>query len=398
MMGAQFKFIHCSDLHLDTPFKRISFYSRELGDRMVESAFQALDAVVDKAIEEKVDFIIFSGDIFDIEFSTPRSRMRFAEAIERAKVRCYIGYGNHDFERKWEKSIPFPSNAVVFPEHAVNIPYPDEENKLTDVIGISHSVKEEGRDLTRDIRGTDAFSIAVVHCDVDTASEGRRYAPCRLDDLLNKNIDYWALGHIHKRAILYESPYVVYPGNTQGRSSKETGAKGAYLVTVNNNKVTDLEFFRTGPILWTDVTADIADKDMNGLVDNISKNSVPGSFLKLSITGHGDLDHTVRLEQESFIDIVERRTGCKVASLDIGSVPQIDINERRRTGDFTSALISEADQIMKMSRDELIALICSTKASLSIRGMFEDMDDQELRQMVYDAQISLLERMTGAGI
>lgn len=379
---------------MDTPFKNISEYGPELGSKMVDSAFEALDRIVDRAISEKVDFVIFSGDIFDTDHSTPRSRYLFAEAIKRAGVRCYIAYGNHDYKRKWEDSIPLPPNAVVFPEHAVNIPYPDEENKIADVIGISHSVKEEGRDLTEDIAGSSDFSIAVVHCDLDTVSEGRRYAPARLSSLMHKKIDYWALGHIHKRNIIHKFPHVVYPGNTQGRSPKETGDKGAYLVTVSNGVVEDMEFFRTGPMLWEDAEQDITGKTMDSLLSEISEKVERGSFLKLRITGRSDLDRMIRLQQQVFKDLVERKTGCRIARLDIGSGPLIDMDQRRSTGDFTSAVISSGDIFAGMERDQLISAICGTKASVSVRHIFEAMTDEELQEMVRDARTSLVERLT----
>jgi len=394
-MGANFKFIHCSDLHLDTPFKRISSYDPALGERMIRSSFDALDNIIYKAISERVDFILFAGDIFDRKFSTPRSRYYFAEAVRRSGIRCYIAYGNHDHERKWEESIPFPPNAIVFPDHPVNIPYPDEENKTADVIGVSHSVKEESRDLTADISGSPAFSIAVVHCDLDTASEGKRYAPCRLGDLLEKDIDYWALGHVHTRNIVHTFPHVVYPGNTQGRSINETGEKGAYLVTVEDGKVAEMEFFVTGTILWSEIEVSITGKDLNSLMDEIASKTSSGSFVRLVITGQGPLDMMVRLERESFTEMVERRTGCVVADIEIRCAPDMDLNERRKVGDFISAVINESDAIFGMTRDELILTICGTKASLSVRDIFEGMSDEELKEMVSDARASLLERLTG---
>ena len=45
-------------------------------------------------------------------------------------------------------------------------------------------------------------------------------------DLYEKQFDYWALGHIHKRTILSEDPPIIYPGNIQGRNKKEIGVKG----------------------------------------------------------------------------------------------------------------------------------------------------------------------------
>ena len=61
-------------------------------------------------------------------------------------------------------------------------------------------------------------------------AEHNRYAPFQIRELKEKQFDYWALGHIHKREILLEEPYIVYPGNIQGRHRKEIGEKGAYLI------------------------------------------------------------------------------------------------------------------------------------------------------------------------
>jgi DNA repair protein SbcD/Mre11 len=63
---------------------------------------------------------------------------------------------------------------------------------------------------------------------------GRRYAPCTVDDLRRFGYDYWALGHIHAAEIVSRDPWIVFPGNLQGRSVRETGAKGAVRVTVED--------------------------------------------------------------------------------------------------------------------------------------------------------------------
>ena len=74
MMGASFRFIHCADLHLGSSFTGLSSSDAVLGQRMRDSLFTALDAIVEKAIDEKVDFVIFSGDIFDTSNETPLTR------------------------------------------------------------------------------------------------------------------------------------------------------------------------------------------------------------------------------------------------------------------------------------------------------------------------------------
>ena len=65
----------------------------------------------------------------------------------------------------------------------------------------------------------------------------RRMRPCTVNELRAKGYDYWALGHVHTHEVLATSPHVVYSGNTQGRHARETGAKGAVVVEVEDGRV-----------------------------------------------------------------------------------------------------------------------------------------------------------------
>jgi DNA repair exonuclease SbcCD nuclease subunit len=197
---------------------------------------------------------------------------------------------------------------------------------------------------------------------------------------------------------VHRDPYVVYPGSTQGRNIKETGEKGAYLVTVRDGKVVSAEFFVTGPILWAEEEVNITGMDLSSLLEGMRIRS--GSFVRLRITGQGALDRMIRFEQRDFIRAVESYRKCRVVGIEVRSIPDIDINERRRTGDFTSAVINEADRMFDMSKEEIISAICMTKASQSpdIRRVFERMSETELREMVNDARASLLERLLGGSI
>lgn len=63
---------------------------------------------------------------------------------------------------------------------------------------------------------SDDFSIAVMHGTVGAATENSEVkintsvGPCNVSDLTEAAMDYWAIGHIHKRQIVNEEPYVVY--------------------------------------------------------------------------------------------------------------------------------------------------------------------------------------------
>jgi DNA repair exonuclease SbcCD nuclease subunit len=85
------------------------------------------------------------------------------------------------------------------------------------------------------------LNVGLLHTSV-TGREGHEpYAPCALSDLVNKGYDYWALGHVHQREVLCQDPWVVFPGNLQGRHARETGPKGATLIEVSDARILSVE-------------------------------------------------------------------------------------------------------------------------------------------------------------
>lgn len=91
-------------------------------------------------------------------------------------------------------------------------------------------------------------------------TEGSSYAPFSVGDLLSKNYDYWALGHIHKRQTLNQRPFVGYSGNLQGLNLTETGPKGYYLVSDDTGRLVPT-FVAVAPVVWHEVTFDhVADE------------------------------------------------------------------------------------------------------------------------------------------
>ncbi len=397
-MGESFRFIHCSDLHLGCDFVGISKNDAELGRKLRDSVFSALDRIVSVAKKEKVDFVIISGDVFDSQNETPYTRVRFCDAISSLKVPCFIAYGNHDVRRKWEATIPLPKNAFVFPVGTVHRFVEKNGVRLAEIIGSSFDPQAPDYDHTSGVRkDSDCFGIGVFHCNVDGAKEGDLYAPCKLKNLVNSNLDYWALGHIHKRAILSEDPYVVYPGNTQGMSSKEEGEKGGYVVTVTDGVVTDMKFFRTGAIQWRSVSCDITGYDdlkkaLSSMTDKIEK----GSMLSVTFTGRGALDPMLRLEKGSISDLIEASTGCTMVSMKVETAPDIDLEKRSETGDFISAVLNFGKRIEQYDRKDIMDLICSTQTAENLRDRFEEFTDEELKDIVRDSMYLIVDKMEEA--
>jgi DNA repair protein SbcD/Mre11 len=260
----QISFIHAADLHLDSPMTGLSHLPKAIFDRLKESTFTALKNLIDLAIEHKVDFVILAGDLYDEEDRSVRAQTRFRNEMLRLKahdIQVYMIHGNHDhLEGSWIH-LEMPENVHIFREN-VEIMVFQKENATVHLYGFSYPsrhlpeskiqeyIKKEGAD----------FDIGILHGHSEGISDHSVYAPFRVNELLEKKLDYWALGHIHKRTHLHEHPYIVYPGNIQGRNKKETGGKGCYLVNMSLVE-THLQFIETATIEWNSI--DIDGKEAN---------------------------------------------------------------------------------------------------------------------------------------
>jgi len=80
-----------------------------------------------------------------------------------------------------------------------------------------------------------------------------------VEELRGYDFNYWALGHIHKPAVLSSTaPFVVYAGTPQGLNPKETGLHGFYHVNVEADRSATLQFVPACQVVWSIETLDAA--------------------------------------------------------------------------------------------------------------------------------------------
>jgi len=247
-----FSFVHASDIHLDSPFSAYSRNNPELASAMRSATTKAYERIIDLCIRERVDFLLVAGDTYDGEDRSLRAQVRFRDGLERldeAGIRSFVVYGNHDPLSSWASSLEWPAGTFIFRDRLEAVRVERGGQLLACVQGISYRERDERRNLIPLFRRTSpAFHIGLLHANVGSDTGHEPYAPCSIEDLVGSGMDYWALGHAHRRKVLSAaSPMIVYPGNTQGRNIKEGGGKGCYLVRVTEGGETEATFRELDP-------------------------------------------------------------------------------------------------------------------------------------------------------
>ncbi|EAF8204012.1 exonuclease SbcCD subunit D [Listeria monocytogenes] len=251
----EIQFLHMADLHLDSPFIGLSTLPQPLFSAIQESTFQSLERITTVAIKEAVDFVLIAGDIYDSEDQSVRAQARFAKEMKRleaANIPVFMIHGNHDFLEKHKEKLALPSNVHVFSEQVEVMSHKTATGVSVNIYGFSYNERHirSSRVGEYKIQGDADFHIALLHgSEVSSSEEHDVYAPFRVQEISKKGFDYWALGHIHKRQLLAESPSIYYPGNIQGRNRKESGEKGASIITLSEASTT-IDFIGTSPIIW----------------------------------------------------------------------------------------------------------------------------------------------------
>ena len=393
-MGAHCRFVHCADLHLGSRFRGVAARDPEEAKRMTESVFGSFGRIVDLALSEGADFMVISGDAFDESTITPSTRHRFASELARLGIPCFIARGNHDPHTSWEDSIPYPGNVHEFGTEPESVAVDGLEG--VEVVGISFADWHEERNLPSMISGRQGmFTVACLHCDVDSEGAQYAYSPCRLSDMRGRGVDYWAIGHVHRRAVLSKDPYVVYPGNIQGRKITESGEKGCYLVTVAEGRVTDLRFVPTQGIVWRDLEVDVTGIGMDAMVECLSRRVSPGDIVRLNFVGSGPLDPVLRLQAGDVRDRLSSLLGCTVCDMVVRTSPEIDLATRAGGMDTVAKSIQSGAALAEAGREEILARILSNPVAKAHGDFFRGMTDDELRRMAEDATRMLVARLEG---
>ena len=264
------KFLHAADIHLDSPMAGLHDRA-DLPDAVIRHCTRrAFSAMIDLARAEDVAFVIIAGDLYDGDWKDFSTGLFFAAEMRRLARPCFLLRGNHDAKSIITRGLSLPDTVREFSYRTCETFHlPDLDISLH---GHSFPNRAVPEDLSADYNAAIAgkLNIGVLHTSAGDPGDHATYAPCSVEALKLKGYGYWALGHIHGRQVLAERPWIVFPGNLQGRHAREIGAKGCTIVTVEDRGVVAVEHRTVDVLRWAAVQVDAVGADVASLTGRIA--------------------------------------------------------------------------------------------------------------------------------
>ncbi len=239
-----FSFVHAADLHLDSPLRGLARYEGAPVSEVRGATRRALENLVQLCLDENARLLLLSGDLYDGEWRDYSTGLFFGHQMARLRetgTRVVWIRGNHDAQSKLTRHL-------ALGEHCIELgPKRPESHVFEDLQVAVHGQGFATAQVTEDlsarypepVRGL--LNIGLLHTALSGRAGHAPYAPTDVRALVARGYDYWALGHVHQREVVHQTPHVVFPGNLQARHVRETGAKGATLVRVENGAIASLE-------------------------------------------------------------------------------------------------------------------------------------------------------------
>ena len=233
------KFAHLADTHLG--YRQFGLYERE------KDFYEVFEKIIDRIIEEKVDFVIHSGDLFDNSRPSPIALLTFQKGLiklKNANIPVYAIAGNHDSVLR-KNSIP---PQVLFKKFGLKVISPINTNYMYHDVFIAglpfysssqyKNLKNKLSELSKKAASHEK-SILVLHQGIDKYFN-LQYE-LEIGDIPD-NFTYYAIGHLHNYINDdFGEGKLVYPGSSEVWKTTELGdyrknGKGFVIVDLDGKK------------------------------------------------------------------------------------------------------------------------------------------------------------------
>lgn len=413
------RFIHAADIHLDSPLTGLCAYPDAPAQMLRSATRDAFTNLINEAIELQVDFLVIAGDLYDGGWKDHNTGIYFCREMGRLKkagIDAYVKLGNHDAESEMTKKLILPDNVHTFESRKAQTFVIDDLKVALHGRSFKDAATTENLAQSYPDPVPGMFNIGVLHTALGVQSTHANYAPCTIDELYAKGYQYWALGHVHEYQIWQGASTIVFSGNLQGRHIRETGPRGAVLVTADEAGVQKVERLFVDVLRWHSVNVDATgcgsmvdvvhaiNKELETVVDSSPPN-MP-SAVRITITGktpvHGELfgmEAQLRAEVLALAAAIgsERLWIEKVKTSTTASDETDAIRSRGDALADLQELLEEAQtdpEFLASLKDDLMALV--SKAPLELQNAvpyFRDIRSGDLAGLVSEIRPGLVSQL-----
>lgn len=297
------KFIHCADLHLDTPFSSLGKDSSKTTIRRqdIKLAFQK---IISLAAEKEVDLLLIAGDLYEHDYVKKSTIHFICDQFEKIKdTRVLITPGNHDPDVKssYYSHFPWPDNVEILKKgdcfnglsHKGIMVYCDfyETEDPGQVIGQKNNLL------------MDNINILMLHGTLDLDVDKNAYNPVSAKKLCNAGMDYIALGHFHNSFAGVEG-CIYNPGSPEPLGFDEEGEHGFFIVEIkkeDNKPLINAEFIKSNVRQYRNITVDLSNMFSEEEIAKRIKSETdlkenPQDLFRVFLTGYRSRDFNINTQ------------------------------------------------------------------------------------------------------
>lgn len=365
------KILHSADFHFDTPFKEIGERQSKLNKEEIKEVFSE---IINISKNNCVDILLLAGDIFDNNTVNKNTLYFIEEKLkEIPNIKVFISPGNHDpfSKNSFYNFINWPENVHVFNSGIEKVYLKDLD---INIWGAAFNEKYVRTSMLRNVRAEDGkINIMVLHGEVVNSSEENEYNPITLNDILESNMDYIALGHRHAYSGIKKigNTFYAYSGCPQGRGFDELGDKGVICGDISKG-VVDLKFIKTSKRRYEQVKIDVTDcythEEIKSLIkatiEEDSKENLYKVILIGEVSEEFNIDEDILSEQLSsdfyFIKVIDK---TKV---------KVNLEEISKGYSVKAIFVSKISKLINESTEESEKEILMKALKIGLSSLSED--------------------------
>ena len=369
-------FSHISDTHLG--LEQYGLEERE------QDIYDSFNQAIDISIKDKVDFVIFAGDIFHIPNPSGKAILQMANALKRLKqnsIESFFILGEHDISRIRATPVSYVYHNLEFSKY-VGRGEPVYHKDVM-IAGFDKIRKNEITTFEEKFRKLDSLAkqhsghkILVLHQGI---TELNQFAGELNASDLPKNFTYYAMGHLHDKLVKdfdHLGGPLAYPGSTEMTTSegiKET-EKGFFEVDISSNEAKPTWIkLDTRPQFSSKIDFEELDNSMTEIVEKI------GTFEKkpiIEIKIHGRTTERDMVEAK-VLQIIPKTLHCswKISQTDDGTSVLLDRPTRIDEELFKLAINTlKSEKLAGFAVNDLLPLLSTNQLEQATELVIENFE------------------------